>query len=67
MYVNAAERFLLILTTLEESRAVALIGLLQLTELNPNRLYNLHRITKLIMNTQYVSARYRAKCCTCLT
>ena len=67
MYVNAVERFLLILTTVEESRAVALIGLLQLTELNPNRLYNLHRITRLMMNTQHVSARYRAKCCTCLT
>lgn len=67
MFVNAAERFLLILTTLEKSRAVALTGLLQLTELNPNRLYNLHRITRLIMNTRYVSARYGAKCCTRLT
>lgn len=67
MFVNAAERFLLILTTLEKSRAVALTGLLQLTELNPNRLYNLPRITRLIMNTQYVSARYGTKCCTCLT
>lgn len=71
MYVDLAERFLLILAALKESRAVALLDLLQLTELNPNELYDLHGTTRLIMraNSEYsvcVCRAYCAKCCTCI-
>lgn len=58
MYVNLAEGFLLILAALKESRAVAILDLLQLMELNPNEFYDLHGTTRLIMitvNTQCVS------------
>lgn len=71
MYVNRAECFLLILAALKESRAVALLDLLQLAELNPNALCDLHGTTRLITiaNREYsvcVCRAYSAKGCTCI-